>query len=162
MAQNIAETNGSSTADTERARRASAVAAVGATSALPDAEVAMKVTRRRFSGEYKRRILEQADRCTEPGEIGALLRREGLYSSHLGKWRAQRERGVLSGLAPRKRGRKPAERSAESARLEKLERDNERLRVKLEQAELIIEVQKKVSQLLGISMPHDDKGGKGS
>ena len=122
----------------------------------------MKVSRRRFSGEYKRRILEQADRCSEPGEIGALLRREGLYSSHLGKWRAQRKQGVLSGLAPRKRGRKPAERSAESVLVEKLERDNVRLRAKLEQAELIIDVQKKVSRLLGIAMPHEDTGGKDS
>ena len=97
--------------------------------------------------------LGQADRCTEPGEVGALLRREGLYSSHLSKWRTQRQRGVLAGLTPRKRGRKANTRSAESVRVEQLERDVERLQGKLEQAELIIDVQKKLSRLLGISMP---------
>ena len=103
MTQSLGHSNSSSPADTERARRASAVAAGGApAAALPEAEVAVKTSRRRFSAAYKRRILEQVERCSEPGEIGALLRREGLYSSHLSKWRAQREQGVVEGLAPRK------------------------------------------------------------
>lgn len=122
----------------------------------------MTASRRQFSAEYKRRILELADQCSAHGEIGALLRREGLYSSHLGKWRAQRKQGVLGALAPRQRGRKPTERSVASPRLEQLERDNQRLRAKLEQAELIIEVQKKVSRLLGISMPRHDTDGSDS
>ena len=162
MTQNIAEPNASSPAATERARRASAVAAGGAPDTLPDAEVPVKTSRRHFSAAYKRRILEQIDRCSEPGEIGALLRREGLYSSHLTKWRKQREEGVLAGLAPLKRGRKAKERSADSVRVEQLEREVERLRSKLEQAELIIDVQKKVSLLLGISMPTTDDGEKKS
>ena len=148
----------SSPGDTERARRASAVAPGEGSAVLPNAEVVMKASRRRFTAAYKLQILEQADRCTAPGEIGALLRREGLYSSHLSKWRELREQGALAGLTPRTRGRKAKQRSTESVRLEQLERDNRRLRDKLEQAELIIDVQKKVSQLLGVSMPtHDDK-----
>ena len=162
MTQSVVDTNSSVPATVQRARRASAAVAGGATRVLPDVEVSMKATRRRFTAEYKRRILEQVDRCSEPGEIGALLRREGLYSSHLSKWRAQREKGVLSALTPRKRGRKAIKRSAESERLEQLERDNEKLRAKLEQAELIIEVQKKVSRLLDVSMPSSDDSEKSS
>ena len=79
----------------------------------------------------------------EPGEIGALLRREGLYSSHLSKWRAQRDQGVLNALAPRRRGRKPVRRTADQLRIAELERENEALRGQLQRAELIIDVQKK-------------------
>ena len=157
MAQSIEPTRyGEEVAATERARRASAVAAGGADGALPEAEVSVKAPRRRFTAQYKREILEQADRCSEPGEVGALLRREGLYSSHLSKWRAQREQGMVNGLAPRQRGRKAVERSEESIRIERLERDNAKLREQLEQAELIIDVQKKVSRLFGKSMPPRD------
>ena len=92
---------------------------------------------------YKRRILKTADGLREPGEIGALLRREGLYSSLLSKWRAQRDQGVLNALAPRRRGRKPVLRSADRVRIAELERENETLRGQLQQAELIIDVQKK-------------------
>lgn len=148
-------------AATQRARRASAVAADDAPR-LPDSQVSVKASRRRFTAEYKQRIVEQADWCREPGEIGALLRREGLYSSHLRNWRVQREQGALAGLTPRQRGRKVRERSAESVRLEQLERDNERLRAKLEQAQLIVEVQKKVSRLLGVSMPSDEDNASNS
>lgn len=163
MAQNIVGSMFSlSSGATERARRASAVAPDCEAGALPETEVSVKASRRRFTAAYKQRILERADRCSEPGEIGALLRREGLYSSHLSNWRRQRDQGVLVGLTPRKRGRKAEQRSAESVRLEQLERDNETLRTKLEQAELIIDVQKKVSRLLGISMPTDKKTGKDS
>lgn len=115
---------------------------------VPDPEVPARPTRRRFSAKYKLAILREADACTEPGEIGALLRREGLYSSLLSSWRRQRERGALSGLA-RKRGRKPRK-DRKQREIEKLSRDNERLRARLEQAELIIDVQKKLSQLLGL------------
>lgn len=152
----------SSPATTERARRASAVVAGGAPASLPDAEVAVKSPRRRFSASYKLRILEQADNCSAPGEIGALLRREGLYSSHLSKWRTQRSDGALAGLTPRKRGRKANTRSAESVRVEQLERDVQRLQGQLEQAELIIDVQKKLSRLLGIAMPATDESEKNS
>ncbi len=112
---------------------------------MPDPEVSTKAKRRSFTAEYKRRILEEADSCTEPGEIGALLRREGLYSSHLAKWRRQREAGGLDGLKPKKRGRKKDEEAAEIAQLR---RENERLRKQLEQAELIIAAQKKLAQAL--------------
>lgn len=107
-------------------------------------EVVARPKRRTFSAAYKRSILDEADRCTEPGDIGALLRREGLYSSNLTTWRRQRERGELEGA---KRGRKPA--SDEAKELKRLQRENARLKRKLEQAETIIEVQKKLSQLLG-------------
>jgi transposase-like protein len=116
------------------------------TQAVPETEVGARPRRRRFSVAYKQSILEEADRCTEPGEIGALLRREGLYSSNLTTWRRQRERGELAGV---KRGRKPA--SDEAKELKQLRRENARLKQKLEQAETIIEVQKKLSQLLGLT-----------
>ena len=98
---------------------------------MPNPEVRTKAKRRTFTAEYKRRILEEADGCTESGEIGALLRREGLYSSHLSGWRRQREAGELAGLRPKKRGRKKDEEAAELARLR---RENERLRRQLNQA----------------------------
>jgi len=118
----------------------------------PDPEVSEKPTRRRFTAEYKLRILRLADDCTEPGSIGALLRREGLYSSHLTMWRRQRERGMLDGLKPKKRGREAAKRNPLLPELERLRRENERLAQRLKQAELIIEVQKKASQMLEIPL----------
>jgi transposase-like protein len=113
--------------------------------------VVEKATRRRFTAEYKRTILQQADRCT-PGELGALLRREGLYSSNLTTWRRQREAGELEGLTPRKRGRKAQPPSAQDRRVAELERENARLREQLLQAETIIDVQKKLSTLLGLPL----------
>jgi transposase len=110
----------------------------------PDPQAVPKAERRHFSTEYKVRILAEADACTERGEIGALLRREGLYSSHLDKWRKQRAMGQLG---PQKRGRKADPQAAEVTRL-RLE--NERLQIRLQQAETIIEVQKKLSELLGL------------
>jgi len=126
----------------------------------PDPEVSEKPTRRRFTAEYKLRILRLADACTEPGSIGALLRREGLYSSHLTTWRRQREEGALDGLKPKKRGRKVTERNPLLPELERLRRENEQLAQRLKQAELIIEVQKKVSQMLEIPLgtPKSDEG----
>ena len=117
-------------------------------------EVVVKAERRRFTAEYKLRVLEEADTCRQPGEVGALLRREGLYSSHLTTWRQQRDRGALQGLTPAKRGRKSDPQAAEIARLK---RENEQLRAKLERAELIIDVQKKVSQMLGWSATESDE-----
>ena len=110
-----------------------------------DPEVLPKAERRQFSADYKLRVLAEADRCSEPGQIGALLRREGLYSSHLSKWRQQRERGALG----QQRGRKPDPQTAE---LKGLQRENERLRNRLERAEHIIEVQKKLAELLGTTL----------
>ena len=112
---------------------------------MPDPEVSTKAKRRKFTAVYKQRILEEADRCTKRGEIGALLRREGLYSSNLSKWRREREAGELAALAPKKRGRKQ---DKEAAELAKLRRENERLRKQLDQAELIIAAQKKLARLL--------------
>ena len=110
----------------------------------PNPEVPEKAQRRQFSTAYKQRIVEEADRCTELGQIGALLRREGLYSSHLSTWRSQREQA----LAAQRRGRKPSARFVPAERVAELERDNECLRQQLEQAQAIIEVQKKLSELL--------------
>ncbi len=115
----------------------------------PDPEVPAKARRRTFTAKYKLETLKEVEACTKPGEIGALLRRNGLYSSHLSKWRQQRDEGVLAGLTPRKRGRKPRKVSAEARRVAELEREVALLRRKLAQAETIIEVQKKLSQLLG-------------
>lgn len=114
---------------------------------IPESEVILKPKRRRYSAEYKLRILQEYEACTEPGSRGALLRREGLYSSHITAWRRQRDRGGLSGLAGQKRGPKVDAQAVEIARLE---RENERLRQRLRRAELIIDVQKNVSQLLGL------------
>lgn len=136
----------------ERARRAS-VGADEPVAALPDPEVGARPSRRRFSAEYKRRILRETDQLREPGQIGAFLRREGLYSSTLSRWRAQRDRGLLDALAPRRRGPKPSPRSSERARIAALERENAVLRNRLRQADLIIEVQKKVAGLLDVSPP---------
>jgi transposase len=111
----------------------------------PDPEVPEKAQRRQFSAAYKQRILEEADRCTELGQIGALLRREGLYSSHLSTWRSQREHALA---AAQRRGRKPSAQFGPAERIAELERDNERLHQQLEQAQAIIEVQKKLSELL--------------
>jgi transposase len=116
---------------------------------LPDPEVEPKAQRRQFSAKYKLHILEEVDACTEPGQIGALLRQEGLYSSHLSTWRRQRREGALGALLPHKRGRKGQDpRAVELAQLRK---ENERLQARLGQAELIIDVQKKLSQLLGLT-----------
>lgn len=114
---------------------------------MPETEVMAKAKRRRYTAEYKLRILRELDGSQGNGETGALLRREGLYSSHLTSWRRQRERGELDGLSPQKRGPKPDAQALEMARLK---RENERLREQLRKAELIIDVQKKVAQLLGV------------
>lgn len=117
-------------------------------------EVLEKPTRRRFTAEYKERIVQEADACHAPGEIGALLRREGLYSSHLNKWRNKLEHGGRDALAV-KRGRKPTHTAAE-LELEKLRKRNARLEQRLKQAETIIEIQKKVAEMLGVPLARID------
>jgi transposase-like protein len=113
----------------------------------PEPEVVPKAVRRTFSAAYKLRIVEEADQCNEYGQIGAMLRREGLYSSQLATWRRQREAGMLQGMTPKKRGRK-AHLDAKDVELAALRRENERLQKQLEQAELIIGAQKKLAEAL--------------
>ena len=120
--------------------------------ATPSTEVPEKPVRRRFTAKYKLRILAQADRCTEMGQMGELLRREGLYSSLLSTWRKQRDEGVLAGLTPKRRGRKAKPKNPLAEKMARLERENERLKTKLRQAELVIDVQKKVSEMLDIPL----------
>ena len=115
------------------------------TTARPDPEVRPKAQHRQFTAEYKKRILDEADACTTPPQRGALVRREGLYSSHLTAWRRQRARGILDGLAPKKRGVKPDPLALDNAQLRI---EIKHLEQQLQRAETIIEVQKKVSQLL--------------
>jgi|SRR5581483_2643018 len=114
---------------------------------MPDPEVTLKAKRRTFSAEYKLRILNAAGACRTPGERGALLRREGLYSSHLTHWRRELRDGALNGLKPKKRGPKSDPLALENAQLK---REIVRLQAKLERAETIIEVQKKLSEVLGL------------
>ena len=121
------------------------------TSARRTTEVTEKPQRRTFTAEYKQRILEEAEACQE-GELGALLRREGLYHAHLSKWRKQRDRGALKGLTPKKRGPKPGLTGAERQELEQLRRENQRLKRELRKVEVIVEIQKKASELLGIPL----------
>lgn len=123
------------------------------TSRPPDPEVVPKASRRTFSAAEKLRILNEADACTLPGQIGALLRREGLYSSHLVKWRRLRAAGQLQALAPQPRGPKTTPPDPHSEELAQLRKENARLQARLAQAELVIDVQKKVAQLLGASLP---------
>jgi len=125
----------------------------------PSPEVLEKPVRRRFAVEYKVRILAEADACTETGQLGELLRREGLYSSHLSNWRRQRDEGGLAGLTPKRRGRKAKPKNLLADENELLRRENGRLKEKLRQAELIIDVQKKVSEMLSIPLKSPDGEG---
>jgi transposase-like protein len=124
---------------------------------VPDPEVVATATRRRFTAEFKLRVLREADACTKPGEIGALLRREGIYSSLLTCWRRERERGEFVGLTPKKRGAKPTHDSRD-LEIERLKRENAKLEERLRIAELICAAQKKVAQILGLTLakPQDD------
>jgi transposase len=131
--------------------------ATARTPVVETTEVSEKAQRRRFTAEYKKKILAEADRCKEPGEVGALLRREGLYASHLSTWRkAIRERGELHGLAPRKRGPKAKPRDERDDKIVELERRATKLQSELDRAKAVIEIQKKVSELLGITLPKTD------
>jgi transposase len=114
---------------------------------VPQSEVTPRARRRSFTAAYKLRILQEADQCAEPGKIGALLRREGLYSSHLTTWRRQREQGQLQALAPQKRGPKE---DAAARELAQLRREKQQLERRLEKAETIIAFQKKLCAILGL------------
>ena len=122
-----------------------------------ETEVTAKATRRRFTAAEKLGVLKEADRCRKPGELGALLRREGLYSSHLSAWRAARLRGELAGLAPRARGPKAEAVDPRDRKIAEQAREISRLQSRLERAEGLIEVQKKVSQILGIPLASDEQ-----
>jgi transposase-like protein len=156
------ETQVEDSSETEGARSATGVTEAEAPSRprfsrqVPDPEVPAKAQRRKFTAEYKLGIVREAERCKEPGEIGALLRREGLYSSLLTAWRREVEQGTRAALRSKKRGPKAR---VIDPRVKELERENARLRKRLEHAELIIGVQKKVSALLGIPLesPDDEK-----
>ena len=125
---------------------------------VPDAEVTAKARRRTFTAQYKLDILDAVEAARESGKIGALLRREGLFSSHLTKWNAQRRAGALTGLAPRRRGPKVEPPNPLAKRNAELERENRRLQRRLAQSEAIIDIQKKVAALLGIPLdqPEND------
>jgi transposase-like protein len=112
-------------------------------------QVAAKPRRRQYTAEYKRRILKEADACTTPGAVGALLRREGLYSSHLVVWRRARGRGELAALAPRTRGRKPTPVDARDRKIAELERQLTQMTGRAERAEALVDAQKNLAALLG-------------
>ena len=131
-------------------------------SSKQEVEVLARPRRRTFSADYKLRILLEAQGCTKPGEIGALLRREGLYRAQLSGWRAARERGELSGLAGKKRGPRARKVDERDRRIAELERENRRLHKKLERAEALVDVQKKVSEILGIELPEPDEENEAS
>ncbi len=120
-----------------------------------EVEVMAKPTRRRYSAEYKLRILREADASTRRGEIGALLRREGLYSSNLTAWRKQREKRELEGLGQKRRGPLPKENNPLADKVKALERETARLKARAERAEGLVELQKKVSEILGIELKHN-------
>ena len=151
IAETIKATQGN-----EGARRATEIPWGGTGAAvIPDPEVPTKATRRRFTSEYKRRILKEADTCTD---LGALLRREGLYASNLTTWRKQINRGVLTALSPKKRGRKESGSNPLQIENEKLRKENNRLERRLKRAELIIDIQKKAAQILGIPLSTPEEG----
>jgi hypothetical protein len=123
----------------------------------PEVEVVAKARRRQFTAVYKRKILKEIDACRQPGEVGAILRREGLYSSHLASWRAARRRGELGGLTNKKRGPKPRPKDPRDRQLAEQEREIRRLQRRLARAETMLEIQKKVSDLMGIPLPESDE-----
>ena len=136
--------------------RSTAPSKTGAPQPRPDPEVVADAKRRTFTAEYKLRILAEADAAaTQPGAIGALQRREGLYSSHLVTWRRERQNGMLKGLTPHKRGPK-SKRNPQEDEMQKLRRENQRLTEELRKAALVIDVQKKVGALLGWPLPKAD------
>ena len=147
---------------TEEARRATGVdgmdfpskvsSATESVVNLPDPEVSQVAKRRRFSADYKLNILRQADTCSQSGDIAAILRREGLYASHLSTWRRQREAGSLQALKPKTRGRKPAQKNPLAAENARQQMEIKRLELRLKKAEIIIDVHKKVSEILGITL----------
>ena len=123
-----------------------------------DSEVVPRARRRTFSNADKRRILQATDLCTKPGEVGALMRREGVYSSSLSTWRRQREAADLAALAPQKRGPKADPARIDAQHIAQLTRERDHLRVELDKAQLVIEVQKKVTALLDLLAAQNKRG----
>lgn len=160
MASKSRRSEGRSGPPARDAGKAAVDADVPAASSAPDPEVSEKPRRRHYPGEYKLRILKEADACTAPGEIGALLRREGLYSSLLSTWRRQRDEGTIQALRDNKRGRKAKPSNPLTRRVEELERENRTLQAQLKQAQTVIEVQKKLSEIL--ALPSTDAPEDGS
>lgn len=143
------------------ARRATEDAPGSAPPPIPrgsESEVVPRARRRTFTNADKRRILQAADLCTKPGEIGALMRREGVYSSSLSTWRRQREAADLAALAPQKRGPKADPSRADALQIAQLTRERDKLRVELDKAQLVIEVQKKVTALLDLLAAENKRG----
>lgn len=126
-------------------------------SSVPEVEVLAQPRRRMFTAEYKVGILREMEKATERGAVGALLRREGLFRSQVARWKAAQKNGELSSLQGKKRGRPRRARDVREGRIQELERENRRLTRKLERAEALIELQKKVSDLLGIDLPESDE-----
>ncbi len=142
--------------ETDRSTAAGKTVAPEPPAPRPNPEVVADAKRRSFTAEYKLRILAEADAAAaQPGSIGALLRREGLYSSHLVTWRRERQTGMLKGLTPHKRGPKP-KRNPQDEEIQKLRRENQRITEELRKAQIVIEVQKKVGSLLGWPLPKAD------
>ena len=144
-------------AGAEGARRATGSPATGANGSVPDSAVSEKAKRRRFTTEYKLHILREVDQCKASREVGAILRRE-LYSSNLTNWRRQRDNVTREGLAKQKRGPKA---KPKNPRVKELERENARLKRRLQRAEAMLEIQKKASELLGIPLSHLDEDDSG-
>ena len=145
-----------STEGTRRATGGDPSAAKFSNFSPPDPEVTGKKPRRKFTAKYKLRMLKKADACTEPGQLGALLRQEGLYSSNLTTWRKQRDEGLLIAMSPKKRGRKAQPKNPLAPEIARIQKENQRLKQKLRQAELIIDAQKKISEILGITQNQDE------
>ena len=148
MPNTNAQTTAAAGAGTTERRRPTVVPAPAAA----NPELSDRPRRRTFTAKEKLRILQEADRATNPGEIGTLLRREGLYSSALTDWRRQREAGILDGLAPTRRGPKAVAPNPPAAELAKAQQEVAKLKLRLERAEAIIELQKKVAELLGMPL----------
>ena len=141
---------------TEKQNSIDTVPLTNSTQKRPDPEVPEKKPRRRFTAKYKLGVLAEIDSCTQSGEVGAILRREGLYYSNITTWRRQKQEGALRALSPKKRGRKQKETTLQDKRITELERENRKLSQKLKQAETIIEVQKKISEILGVHQPNSN------
>jgi transposase len=133
------------------------VAEGGAGAVVEEVEVSMRARRRRFTAREKLRVLKLADACTEVGELGAMLRREGIYSSSLAGWRRARDAGELSALGPKKRGPKPVVPDPRDKKIAELERTAAKAEARALRAEALVELQKKVSELLGIQLPKNDE-----
>ena len=146
------ECNGMAAPAGEAEERSDEGSPAGAAAPALDPEVTAKPTRRQFTAQYRLRIVQEADRCTGPGEVGKLLRREGLYSSHLAVWRKTHREGALGALSPNKRGRKAAERHPLERRVRQLEGELARTQEALRRANLILDMQGKVAGLLGFSL----------